>query len=290
MSIFITGATGQLGRLVIQEILKQATDSEVIAIVRDTDKAKPLADLGVQLRSGDYNDPTSLEAAYDSAQGSTLLFISSPDSDDTLRIVQHAQVVKAARDAGFGRIAYTSFAFAESSPLPLAQVHLATEAMIKTTGIPYTFLRNPLYTELFINPGLAAAVAQGALYTNTNGGKLNTATREDLARAAAVALIQEGHENKTYTLASSQTWSYDELAAILSEVSGQAITHQHVTFGEMKDTLLTAGLPEPIAALTAGIYETVASGGTASSSEDLDRLIGTATPLHTLVQQSIKGA
>jgi NAD(P)H dehydrogenase (quinone) len=286
MSIVITGATGQLGGLVIQNLLKTVSASEIVAVVRNVEKASALATLGVEIRQGDYLDPESLQKAF--ADADKLLFISSPDSDDTLRVVQHANVVKAARDAGVKHIAYTSYAFAEMSKIPLAQVHLATEHAIRTTNIPYTFLRNSLYTEVFVNPALHASVEHGAVVTNTGAGRLNTVSREDLALAAAAVLIGEGHQNKTYSLVSGQTWSYDELSQIISEVSGKQVVHQSVSFDEEKHILLNAGLPEAIAVLMAGIYHAVSEGETSQTADDLQNLIGSPTPLKVTVKQALQ--
>lgn len=286
MSIFVTGATGELGGLVIQGLLKKIPANQITAIVRNVEKASALADLGVEVRYGDYLNPESLQKAF--AGASKLLFISSPDSDDTLRIVQHANVVKAARDAGVKHIAYTGYAFAEESSVPLAQVHLATEHAIRTTKIPYTFLRNSLYTEVFVNPGLAASLEHGAVVTNTGSGKINTVTRGDLALAAAAVLTGEGHENKTYNLVSNQTWSFDELAQIISEITGKQVVHQAVSFEEEKNILLNAGLPEPIATMVAGINQSVAEGETAKTSNDLYNLIGSPTPLVETVKQALQ--
>ncbi|SDI99639.1 SDR family oxidoreductase [Paenibacillus naphthalenovorans] len=287
MSIFITGATGELGGQVIQHLLKKVPANQIVAVVRNVEKASALANLGVEVRHGDYSQPESLQKAF--AGADKLLFISSPDSDDTLRIVQHANVVKAARDAGVKYIAYTGFAFAEESNIPLAHVHLATEYMIRTTKIPYTFLRNSLYTEVFVNPGLGASLEQGAIVTNTGSGRLNTVTRGDLALAAAEVLAGEGHENKTYNLVSNQTWSYDELAQIVSEVAGKKIVHQSVSFEEEKNILQGAGFPEPVAALFAGIYHAVSQGETSRTSDDLRKLIGSETPLKETVKQALQG-
>lgn len=287
MSIHVTGATGELGGLVIQNLLKKVPANQIVAVVRNVDKASALSDLGVEVRQGDYLNPESLQQAFAGAE--KLLFISSPDSDDTLRIVQHANVVKAARDAGVRHIAYTGFAFAEESNIPLAQVHLATEHAIRTTQIPYTFLRNSLYTDVFVNPGLGASLEHGAIVTNTGEGKLNTATRSDLALAAAAVLTGEGHENKVYNLVSNQTWTYDELAQIVSEVSGKNIVHKAVSFEEEKNILLGAGFPEPVAVLFAGIYQAVAEGETSGTSDDLVNLIGQLTPLRETVKQVLQG-
>ncbi|AFC30334.1 NmrA family protein [Paenibacillus mucilaginosus 3016] len=288
MSILVTGATGALGSLVIQHLLRTVPGDQITAVVRHVEKASSLTALGVEVRHGDYADPASLEKAF--AGADKLLFISSPDTDDTLRIVQHANVVKAARDAGVGHLFYTSFAYAEESVIPLRHVHLATEHMIRTTNLPYTFLRNSLYTEVFVNPGLAASLPHGALVTNTGSGRLNTAFRSDLAAAAAAVLTGEGHENKTYNLVSDTAWSYDELASLIAGITGKPFVHQAVSYEEQANMLRSAGLPEPVVQLVAGINQAVAEGETSRTSGDLRNLIGELTPLRTAVEDILKGS
>jgi NAD(P)H dehydrogenase (quinone) len=287
MSIVITGATGGLGGEVIQHLLiNKVPASEIVAVARDVEKASSLAEQGVEVRYGDYENPESLVKAFTGA--SKLLFVSSPNTDDTLRIVQHANVVKAARDAGVPHIFYTSYAFAEDSKVSLAQVHLATEHAIRTTNIPYTFLRNSLYTDVFVNPDLAVSVAHGAIVTNTGRGTLNTVTRSDLAKAAAVVLAGARHENQIYNLVSNQPWSFDELAGVVTEVTGTTVVHQAVSFEEQKNILLGVGLPEPVAVLFASIYQAIADGETARTSDDLQKLIGSFTPLKETVEQALQ--
>lgn len=286
MSIVVTGATGQLGGLVIQHLLKKVPASQIIASVRNVEKASNLADLGVEVRYGDYNDFESMKKSF--AGASKVLFISSPDYDNTLRVRQHANVVQAARDAGVKHIVYTGYAFAEESKLSLAHLHLATEYAIRTTDIPYTFLRNALYTEVFVNPELKAAVEHGALVTNAGSGRLNTVTRNDLALAAATVLTEDGHENRTYNLVSNQTWSFDDLAQILTELSGKKVVHRSVSFDEAKENFVKSGLPEPLAVEFAKIYKAIAEGETAKTSDDLQKLIGSVTPLEETVKQVLR--
>jgi NAD(P)H dehydrogenase (quinone) len=185
-------------------------------------------------------------------------------------------------------IAYTGYAFAEQSTIPLAHVHLATEYAIRTTKIPYTFLRNSLYTEVFVNPGIAVSVEHGAIVTNTGNGKINSVSRNDLALAAATVLTGEGHENKIYNLVSNQTWSYNDLAQLVSEVSGKKVVHQPVSFEAEKNILLQAGLPEPVAVMISLIYQAVAEGETSKTGDDLQKLIGSPTPLLETVKQALQ--
>ncbi|MEC0267817.1 SDR family oxidoreductase [Paenibacillus anseongense] len=284
MKIIVTGATGQLGNLVIQHLLKKIPASQVIAVVRNLEKAAALAALGIEVRLADYNVPESLHNAF--RLGTKLLFISSSESDDTLRVVQHANVVKAARDQKMQHIAYTSFAFAEDNPF--ARVHLATENAIHTTRIPYTFLRNGGYTEFFINSSLKTVIENGTILTNTNNRKVNSVSRSDLALAAATVLIEEGHENKTYNLVSNTPWSFDDLAEILSEISGKSVIHQSVSYEEEKSLLVQAGLPKSAAETTAFIYRTIAEGQMERTTDDLQQLIGFQTPIKELVEKALQ--
>ncbi|NEN86096.1 SDR family oxidoreductase [Paenibacillus elgii] len=285
MKIMVTGATGQLGGLALQHLLQKVPASHIVAVARSSEKAAALAGLGVEVRQGDYNDPESLRNAF--RDGTKLLFISSSEPDDPLRVVQHANVVKAARDAGIKHIAYTGFAFAEDNPFAL--VHLATEYAIRTTNIPYTFLRNGGYAEFFINPSLKANVENGTIVTNTNKRKVNAVSRSDLALAAATVLTGEGHENKEYNLVSNDPWSFDDLAEIVSEVSGRSVVHQSVSFEEEKSILVQSGMPESFAQITAFIYDTIAAGNMERTTDDLHKLIGFQTPVKELVIKALQG-
>ncbi len=286
MSIFITGATGRLGGLVIKELLKKIDAGSVVACVRNPEKAASLKDRGVHVRSADYDRFDSLQAAFAGAE--KLLFVSSPDIDDTKRALQHAAVVLAAKRAGVKHLLYTSFAFAEESRLPIAALHLATEYMIRTTGIPYTFLRNALYTdEAFVTPGLNAAVAAGEIASNCRRGKINSLSRADLARATAAALTGEGHRNKTYNLVSTRLWDYPKLARVLSEASGKDIVFRPVSEVEEKRLLLSAGLPEGAAEFMASLYERVAEGEAARKSGDFELLAGRPEPLADVVKRAL---
>ncbi|WP_309868525.1 SDR family oxidoreductase [Desmospora profundinema] len=289
MSIAITGATGQLGGLVIQHLLdKNVPAGQIVAVVRNVEKASALADRGIDVRVGDYHDPASLEKAF--AGVSKLHFIPSPDAhDEPLRMVQHAHVIKAARDAKVEHIVYSGIAFAEEITFGPALLHLATEYAIRTTQIPYTFLRSAFYTEVFVTPELSASVEQGAIINNTGNGRVNSVSRSDLALASAAVLTGKGHENQTYNLVSNQPWSFAELAQALSEISGKPVVHQAVSFEDGKDFLMKTGLPEPVALLFSSIYSQISYGETSKTSDDLEKLIGTQTPLKETVKQVLHG-
>lgn len=289
MSIVVTGATGKLGGLVVEELLKKGVPAGQIAVlVRQPEKAAAFKERGVEVRQGNYNDRESLERAF--AGTEKLLFVPSPDAhDESLRLLQHATVAKAAKDAGIQHIVYYGYAFAEDVKISLARTHLLTEELIRTTGIPYTFLRNSLYAEVFISPdSVRAAVGYGALSANAGSGKVNSASRYDQARAGAVVLTEQGHENKTYNLTVDSAWTFEELARTIAEVSGKPVTYNPLSFEEQKAALQQAGLPERAVLVVAGINQAVAEGDTAQTSQDLIRLVGPLTPLREQVKQALQ--
>ncbi|GCF11566.1 SDR family oxidoreductase [Dictyobacter arantiisoli] len=284
MSIVVTGATGGLGSLVVQYLLKRVPTSEIVVTVRHPEKAAALAEQGIEVRYGDYDDPASLQKAF--AGADKLLLISSSLLDDTARIRQHATAIEAAKNAKVGHIIYTGVGYAEKISMTLAQVHLASEQALRTTGIPYTILRNTFYTHLYVNPGLKAAVERGELVTSAGNGKLNTATRSNFALAAATVLTQKGHENKIYELTGSQPWTFDDLAQLLSQVSGKKVVHRSVSESEIGAELKQLGMPEDFIPFQIMIYRTIASGEFASTSNDLQKLIGSAyTPIEASVRE-----
>lgn len=286
MAIVITGATGQLGSLVVENLLRKVPANEIVAVARDLEKAQSqFADTGIEVRFGDYDEPYSLKGAFEGA--SKLLFVSSSDLDDMHRVVQHANVMKAARDAAAEHVIYTSYAFAEDSRLPLANVHLTTEYAIRTSNIPYTFVRNSLYSEVFINAGLIPSIEKGELVTNTGSGRLNTVNREDIAKGIAEVLTGEGHENKIYNFTSSNTWDFNELAAAISNVTGKDVSHQAVTLEKQLEHYREEGLPEGAALFTASLYQAIAEGETGKPSTDLKQLIGEETSLEDMVRKGL---
>jgi NAD(P)H dehydrogenase (quinone) len=283
--IVITGVTGQLGGLVVKHLLDKGVSAEQIrGVAREPGKAAGLRELGLEIVPGDYDDPASLLKAFEGA--SKLLFVSAPSFDNTLRIRQHATVVEAARNAGVGQIVYTGIAFPEKMKLGLENVHLATEYMIKTTNLPYTFLRNAFYMAILVNESLRGVVASGELVTSAPTGRMNYVTSNDLALAAATVLSGEGHENRIYELASPQPFSYDEFAALLSEVAGKPVKHQAVSSQEAIDRLAQAGVPAARAGfLVNGVYAAIEDGQFGSASNDLVELIGSA---YTSPEQAVR--
>ncbi len=270
--IVVTGATGQLGRQVVERLLERVPASQVGVSVRNPAKAADLAARGVSVRQGDFDDAASLREAF---AGAERLLIISTDGPDDLRIAQHATAIEAARAAGVGQIVYTSIVDAERSPISLARVHKATEAAIRASGVPFTILRNGFYSELHTDQ-LGSAVERGVLLTSAGDGRIATAARADLALAAAVVLTTEGHHNAVYELTGAQAWSYAELAAIVSRIAARPVEHTSVSDAEFGAALADAGLPPFVVDLFTEIYRSIREGVLAQVSPDLARLIGRA--------------
>lgn len=222
--IVVSAATGEFGRLVIDRLLDRVPAAEVAVAVRDVSKAQDMADRGVDVRYGDYDDPSSLRRAF--AGADTLLFISSPDIESGQRVDQHRRVIEAARDADVTSIVYTSGLGANFIDDGILGEHHATELALAESGVPHTVLRHPIYSEFCLNPGLLAAVEAGELTSSTNGRGMNTATRADLAEAAAVVLT-ESAPAASYDF-TGVLWTYPELATVLSDLSGRPVSYREV--------------------------------------------------------------
>ncbi|NUV45112.1 SDR family oxidoreductase [Streptomyces sp. CAI-24] len=286
MSIVVTGATGELGRLVIDELLATVPAGEIAAVVRDKEKAAPLAARGVELRIADYNRPETLAGAFRS--GDRVLLISG--SEVGKRVAQHTAIVEAAEAAGVAQLAYTGILGGPDADFALADEHKATERLILDSGLPYTFLRNGWYTENY-TANFAPVLAHGAVVSNAGEGRVASASRADYAAAAATAVTGEGHLGKAYELSGDTAWSFAEYAALLSEVTGREITYNNVPAAVHQEILVGAGLPEGFAAILTDVDEAIGRGRLAGTSGDLARLIGRpTTPLATTVRAALDAA
>ena len=273
--IAITGATGQLGHLVINALLKTVAAEQIVAIARDPAKAADLTAKGVQVRRADYGDATALTAALSGVK--KLLLISS--SEVGQRTAQHRNVIEAAKAAGVGFIAYTSLLHADRSPLGLAQEHVATERMLTESGIPFALLRNGWYTENYL-ASVPPALEHGVFIGSAGDGKIASATRADYAEAAARVLTLDNQAGNVYELAGDEAWTLADLSALLSQQSGKPVVYQNLSEADFKAALLGAGLPEPLAALLANSDAGASKGGLFDDSRQLSALIGRpATPL-----------
>lgn len=272
--IALTGATGKLGSLVVQFLLEKGVPAkDIIVIIRNEKKAADFKRLGLEVRIGDYDNLDSLHQAFRDLE--QVLFISSPSADDTHRIHQHAHVVKALRDAQVEHIIYTSLAFAERMSIGLEHVHLATEHLIKTTGIPHTFLRNAFYMDMLVNPGLQEVVEVGELISSTNDGKINFVIRSDLAQAAATVLMDgKEHENRSYELVNPAPFTFTDLAAALSRKFDKKVQHRDLSPEEAFAYFVKTGTPPEAADfIVHRLHKAISYGEFSYASDDLERLI-----------------
>lgn len=281
MTIAITGATGHLGRLVIERLKAEVPAAGIVALARSPAKA---ADLGVAVREADYAKPETLASALSGVD--TLLLISS--SEIGRRVVQHRNAIEAARKAGVGRIAYTSLLHADTSPLDLADEHRATEAELRGSGIPHTVLRNGWYTENHTG-SIGGALAGGAVIGSAGDGRISSAPRADYAEAAVAALTGEGHEGKTYELAGDDAHTLADLAAEISRQTGKTVPYKNLPEAEYAAALVGFGLPEGLAKAIAGWDVAGASKGALfDDGRQLSRLIGRpTTPLSAAVADAL---
>ncbi|OEZ60753.1 NAD(P)H-binding protein [Duganella sp. HH105] len=270
--IIVTGASGQLGRLVIARLLKTVPAAQIVAAVRDVAKAADLAAQGVQVRRADYADPALLDAAFQGA--AKVLLISSNELGQ--RGAQHRNVVDAAVRAKAGLLAYTSVLHADASPLALAAEHRETEAAVRASGLPYTLLRNGWYVENYTG-GLGGALAHGALAGGAGEGRIAAAARADYADAAAAVLTSAGPVEQVYELAGDRAFTLGELAAEVSRQSGKALPFHNLPQQAYRDMLVEIGLPVPLAELIADSDAHAAKGALDDNSGTLGRLIGRPT-------------
>ncbi|SNQ46701.1 NAD(P)H:quinone oxidoreductase [Frankia canadensis] len=280
-SIAVTGITGHLAPLVIDGLLGAGVaQSSLVGLARAPERAASLAARGVDVRLGDYDAPETLTAAL--AGVSTLLLVSA--SEVGKRIVQHTNVVEAAKAAGVARIAYTSIVRADTSAVSLAVEHKATEQVIAASGLPYTFLRNSWYIENYTRD-LARHLATGVIVGAAGGGKIAGATIADYAAAAVAVLTGDGHEGTTYELGGTP-FTLAELAAAITDVTGTNVTYQDLPEAEFIATLREhAGLDEGTAAFVAGLDAAIARGELDVPTTDLETLIGRpSTPLADVIR------
>lgn len=279
--IAITGATGQLGQHVIESLLKTVPASQIVAIVRNPAKATALSQQGITVRQADYSDEAALTAALQGID--KLLLISS--SEVGQRAPQHRNVVNAAKAAHVKFIAYTSLLHADTSPLGLADEHVATEKMLAESGIAYALLRNGWYTENYL-ASAPAALEHGVFIGAASEGKIASATRADYAAAAARVISEDGHSGKTYELAGDAGWTLSQLAAELAKQSGKKVVYQNLSEADFAAALKGVGLPAGLADMLADSDTGASKGGLFDDSHTLSKLIGRPT---TSLADSVKG-
>lgn len=282
--IAITGATGQLGRLVIAALLKKVPANQIVAAVRSPAKAKELSDLGVDVRQADYTQPATLDSAFKGVE--KVLLISSNEIGQ--REAQHQAVIDAAKRAGVKLIAYTSLLHADTTKLGLGTEHRATEAALKASGVPAVILRNGWYTENYA-ASIAPALAHNAFIGAVGEGRISSATREDYAEAAAAVLQLENQGGKIYELAGDESYTLAEFSAEIARQSGKKVDYVNLSQDEFAKALLGAGLPEGFANLLADSDAGAAQGGLFDDSKTLSKLIGRkTTPYQEVITATLK--
>lgn len=281
MTIAITGATGQLGQLVINKLKERVSGDNIVALVRSTQKA---SNLDVVAREADYDKPDTLNSAL--AGVDILLLISG--SEVGKRAAQHHNVIEAAKQAGVKWIIYTSILHADTSKISLAEEHRATEAELKNAGIPFTFLRNGWYTENYTG-SIPGAIAGGAFIGSAGEGKISSAARADYANAAVAVLTSEGHQGKTYELAGDEAWTLSDLASEISRQTGKNIPYVNMPEADYATALVSFGLPEGLAHAIAGWDVAASEGALFDDSRQLSKLIGRpTTPLAATVSEALQ--
>ena len=277
----ITGASGQLGKLALDELLAKVPAEDAVAVVRDPSRLADYAARGVDVRQADYNDPASLEAAFRGVD--RVLFISGNAVGE--RELQHGNVIDAAKKAGVSYIAYTGILHGDSSPLLLKGEHVATEKLLAASGLNHDLLRCGWYSENYTG-NLGASIEVGAIFGASGDGRISSASRADIAAGAVAALVgSEG--GKVYEIAGDEAWTMAEFAAEVSRQAGKAVEYRDMGEEEYAKVLEGAGIPAPFAALLASTSALTAEGALEDHSGDLSRLAGRPT---TPIAETIRAA
>jgi NAD(P)H dehydrogenase (quinone) len=272
-SIVVTGATGQLGRLIVEALLRDgANPAEITAGGRALAKLDDFAARGVHVARIDYSDPATLAAAF--AGKDVLVLVSGSEAGQ--RVAQHSAAIDAAVAAGISRIVYTSAPHADTTSLILAPEHKATEELIAASGIPAVILRNNWYTENYLD-AVQQARSTGEIVASVGDGRVASASRADYADAAAAVALDDQHPAAVYELSGDVAWNFDDLARAASEVTGVAVAYRGVSGDELLSILGAAGLDESTAHFVVGLDANIRDGVLDETSGDLARLIGRPT-------------
>ncbi len=281
MKIGVTGATGQLGILVVEQLKKRVAEENIVALVRSPDKA---SDLGIEVRAFDYDKPHGMVGALGGID--RLLLISANEMGK--RAIQHKNVIEAAKKAEVDWMVYTSLLHADTSSLSLAGEHLYTEEALKDSGMEYTLLRNGWYSENYTS-SIPGALKAGAFVGSAGDGKISSATRDDYAEAAAVAITDQSHKGMIYELAGDKAYTLSDLAAEISKQSGKQIPYKDLPEAEYAGILKNMGISEKYAKAIASWDKSASKGDLFDDSKQLSKLIGRpATPLSASVNSVLQ--
>ncbi|MFL4473319.1 SDR family oxidoreductase [Paeniglutamicibacter sp. MACA_103] len=270
MTILVTGATGKLGRLVVEALLERNVPAEqIVAGGRNTAKLADLARLGVQVRAMDYSDPASLREAFAGVEKVLLVSGNEPGP----RVAQHLDVIETAKDAGVQLLAYTSIPNADTTTMALAADHQETERALRNSGLPYVLLRNGWYLENYTEQ-LGGILQHGSVFGSAGDGRLNGATRADLAQAAAAVLLAEDQAGLVYELGGEESFTLEDLAREVSTATGQAVTYQDLPEEDFSHLLVGAGVPGDFARILADSDRGIARGELLVDGNALATLLG----------------
>lgn len=271
--IFVSGATGHLGRLIVEGLLREGVAAaDITAAGRATSKLVDLADAGISVVPVDYSTPATLEGKL--AGHDVLMLVSASEPGN--RFAQHKAVLDAAMAAGVQRIVYTSAPHATTSDLVLAPDHKATEEYIATLRIPTVILRNNWYTENYFG-SIAEARAAGSITASVGAGRVASASRVDYADAAVAVLLDESHDGEVFELGGDVAWTFDELASAIAELIGEPVTYNSVSAEERLAGLKAHGLDDGTAGFVVALDGNIRDGALAEVTGELARLIGRPT-------------
>ena len=256
--ILVTAATGQYGRLVVDALLERVAPHDLAVAVRHPEKARAWRERGVSVRQADYDDLSSLHAAFEGADD--LLFVSSPEFDTPTRMAQHERVIEGARRGKVRHLAYTSFLGAQNEQPGGFNAHYLTERALEQSGLATTFLRHPFYTDSLVTPALLRDVMASGQVKDASGGRaVNTASRADLAAAAAAVLTGSGEKGRPIELA-GRPWTFAQLADVIGRSADRPIALQKI--------------PSSDAGPYGWLFDLIAAGLYEGETPDLARLLG----------------
>lgn len=269
--ILVTGATGHLGTATIEHLLKHIKGDKIVALARNEEKAKALREKGVQVRIGDFDDVASLDRAMEGIE--KVLLISTVDPH---RLQQHKNVLDAAKKAGVRHIVYTGISMQDvhtSAIIGFMESHFQTEDYIRNSGLTFTFLRNTLYTDV-VPFYVGKQVFETGIYFPAGNGTIPFALRHEMGEATANVLLQDGHENKTYSITGNQLYSFGDVASELSALSGKTVAYTDVNATDYANNLKQAGVPEFLVSMLGGFAADIKNKQFEVVSSDLEKLLG----------------
>lgn len=279
----VTGASGQLGRFVLDELMQKVSASDIVAFGRDVSKLEPYKAKGVQVRAMDYDKPDELVAALEGVD--RLLLISGSALGQRPR--QHGNVIEAAKKAGVSYIAYTSILDAENTPIKLGAEHRATEQALKESGINHDLCRMGWYSENYVGslkPQIEAGVITGA----QGQGRISSASRADLAAGCAEVLVN-GKGGEKYDLAGDESWTMEEFAAEVSRQAAKEVRYQNMSEEDYAKSLVGIGLPDAIATVVANSAHSTSKNALHNDSRTLSKLTGRpTTPISDTIAKALK--